>query len=131
MHIEVNGALVMIEEDSFMNVPLRWMFELSGDDFKRMCLLRWRFSFFADKAKREIGPSADCREVFYESQQALCTLLGFSKGSRTKVGMLLSRMEEKGFISVVRDTFVVNGKIKPRHFIIVNDPHLLSKYGLT
>lgn len=114
------------EDDTFTMLPLRWVVELSGEDLKRMILLRWRFSFFAEFASRQGEPVAMC---FYESQVALCELFQMSSTSQAKVSAFLKKMEAGGYISIQREKVIINGKSKPRHYIVINDPILKEKYN--
>lgn len=114
------------EDDAFAMLPLRWVTEMSGEDLKRMILLRWRFSFFAEFASRQ-GESVET--CFYESQVALCELFQMSPTSQAKVSAFLKKMETGGYIRIHRDKVIINGKSKPRHYIVVNDPILKEKYG--
>lgn len=116
-----------IQEGSFIQIPVRWVFEMKGDDLKKMSILQWRFDFFANRAAME---GRDVRRCFYESQENLATLFGMSSGSRTKVGSFLKRMEEGGYITVLREKEMIYGSLKPRHYIVVNNPTLLKKYNL-
>lgn len=116
-----------IREGSFVRFPAKWVFDLSGDDMKKMFILHWRFSFFADQAFRE---GRDVRRCFYESQQRLALLFNMSANSRTKVGAFLKRMEAQGYLLIDRDTAVIDGELKPRHYIVVNDPALLAQYEI-
>jgi hypothetical protein len=108
MEVIVNGVVVTIHDDNVLRIPTRWMFELSGEDFHRLCLLRWRYTFFADLALKN-DPNADLTKVFHESQSSLCTLFGLKPTSRTAVSALIGRLEEKGFIKVIREKSYVAG----------------------
>ncbi|WP_133670636.1 hypothetical protein [Burkholderia pseudomallei] len=128
MKVVVKGNVVDIPEDSSIFIPTKWMFELSGEDFRRLCILRWRYTFFVEKALKE-NPDADLSRVFYESQQSLCELLGYSSRSRSKVSELLSRFEEKGFITVIREQRYIEGLgPRPIHYITVVDSKLEGRY---
>lgn len=116
------------DDDTFTMLPLRWVLELSGEDLKRMILLRWRFSFFAEFASRQGEPIEMC---FYESQVALCELFQMSPTSQAKVSAFLKKMESGGYIKIRREKVILNGKSKPRHYILVNDPTLKEKYNYT
>lgn len=113
--------------EGFITVPVEWMFNLTGEEMRRMCILRWRYTFFADMA-RKADPDADVTRVFWESQQALCQLLGFAKTSRTKCGLFLKKMEEKGLLTIIREEVVVGARLMPRHYISVNDPFIKERY---
>ena len=114
-----------IPEGSFIQFPAHWAFELSGDDFRRLIIVHWRFKYFADMA---VARGQDVRFCYYESQSAMCELFGMGPGSRSRVSEFLKRMEAGNYIHVVR-TMGDNGK--PRHYITVNCPMLMEKYNLT
>lgn len=116
--LEIGGSIHRFDDDAFMQVPYEWIVNLSGDDLKKMCLLKWRYGFFVNKALSEGNENLD--RVFYESQQSLCRLFGMSDKSRPSVTKFLQRMEEKGYITVTRENYSYDGVIKPRHFIVVN-----------
>lgn len=118
---------LFVKEGSFVCFPSQWVFDLSGEDLKKMFILHWRFKFFADQAFAE---GRDVTRCFYESQQKLAVLFGMSENSRTKVGAFLKRMEDRGYVKIHRDTAVVNGELKPRHYIVVNDRMLLGTYNV-
>ena len=126
--IETAGGPMNIEDEVFTVAPLRWVVELSGEDLKRMLLLRWRFSHFAELASRS---GEDVGRSMYESQGSLCKLFGMASSSQPKVSKFLTKMESGGYIKVTREKVMIEGKLKPRHYIVVNDPYLLNKYGLT
>lgn len=126
--LEIGGYQHKFDDDAFMQVPYEWISTLTGDDLKRMCLLRWRYCFFLDKAISEGEANLD--RVFYESQQSLCKLLGFSMKSRPMVNKFLQRMEALGYISVTREKHSYDGVIKPRHFITINDKTIKASRGL-
>ncbi|QYC52496.1 hypothetical protein [Salmonella phage SSBI34] len=125
MIFQFGNSSVEISEDSFMQIPTHWVMNLSGDDLKRACLLRWRFTFFADT-----GLFPDASLCFYESQQSLCDLFGMSKSSRTKVSACLKRLEAAGVIFIRRGKSRESGELKPRHYIVPNDSLLIEKYGI-
>lgn len=118
----------VVPEGSFISFPARWAFDLSGDDLKRMTLLHFRFKYFADQAFNE---GRDVRRCYYESQQCLCDLFGMAESSRSKVSKFLKKMEEAGYVSIIREKVMLYGSLKPRHYIVVNDSNLLARYGMT
>lgn len=118
---------LFVQEGSFIQFPVQWVLDMKGDDLKRMSLLQWRFDFFASVAEDE---GRDIRRCFYESQEKLAVLFGMSANSRTKVGQFLKRMEKDGYISTQKENLQVDGGVKSRIYIVVNNPILLSKYGL-
>lgn len=118
---------VLIREGAFMCLPVKWIFELSGEELKKMAILHWRFSYFADMALKE---GKDIKRCYYESQQKMAILFGMSTSSRTKVGKFLTKMEDEGYLSIIKESTTEEGRIKPRHYIVVNDPRLLEKYKL-
>lgn len=118
---------LFVREGTFVSFPAQWGFDLPGDDLKKMFILHWRFNFFASQAFAE---GRDVSKCFYESQQKLAILFGMSANSRTKVGAFLKRMEDKGYLKIDRDTTVIDGEMKPRHYIVVNDPRLLAQYEI-
>lgn len=118
---------VVIPEGSFVRAPTKWLFELGGDDLRRLLILHFRFKYFADQAFEE---GRDVRKCYYESQQRMCTLFGMSHASRTKVGQFLKKMEAGGYITISRSKILIGGKLKPRHYIVVNDPELIFKYRI-
>lgn len=117
----------VVPDNSFVAFPTRWAFELPGEDVKRLMLLHFRFKYFADQALEE---GADVRRCYYESQHTLCSLFGMSESSRSKVSKFLKKMEEGGYVSITREKVMLYGSLKPRHYLVVNDPALLTKYGL-
>lgn len=118
---------LFVREGSFICLPVQWIIDLSGDDLKKMAVLHWRFSFFADQAYAE---GRDIRRCFYESQHKLATLFGMSPNSRTKVGQFIKKMEKLGYLTVDRQKILVEGEWMPRHYIVVNDPRMLAQYGM-
>lgn len=119
MDIQVNNQKITIDDNSFSQVPLWWVFSLEGEDLKRLVILHWRYSFFLSLAKSS-GQPFDERKVFYESQGTLCELLGYSAKSRARVNEFISRMESGGYISVIRESAIVNGKKKSINYMQVN-----------
>lgn len=117
----------VVPEGSFVAFPTQWIFELSGEDLKRLMLLHFRFKYFADQA---FASGEDVRHCYYESQKTLCDLFGMSETSRSKVSKFLKKMEEAGYVSIKREKVMLFGSLKPRHYIVVNDPTLLLKYNL-
>ncbi|AXN57764.1 hypothetical protein [Acinetobacter phage ABPH49] len=129
MKVEIRGRLVEIDERQYVAIPLWWMHIMSDADFKKMCLLRQRYDFFARQALEE---DRDCNlmRVMWESQQELGVNIGFSRTSRSRVSEFLSRMEELGIIEVIRETYIDRfGKKKPKHYLTVKDDNLLESYG--
>ncbi|AFH21419.1 hypothetical protein CR3_gp254 [Cronobacter phage CR3] len=118
----------VVPEGSFVSLPTKWGFDLPAEDLKRMFLLHFRFKYFAEQAFQS---GEDVRRCYYESQETMCRLFGMSEASRTKVGKFLKRMEASGHISIIREKVMLYGSMKPRHYIVVNDPVLLERYGLS
>ena len=114
-------------EGSFVQFPIKWVFDLSGDDLKRLMLVWWRFKYFADMAFAEGRPINRC---YFESQEKMCLLFGMSTNSRTKVGAFLKRMEKGEYISIHKEKIIIDGKPKPRHYLVVKDESLLRKYNI-
>lgn len=129
MQVDIGGKKVEIDERQYVAVPLWWLHALSDADFKRMCLLRQRYDFFArESLKRD--RNCNLMRVMWESQPELAPKLGFSKASRSRVGEFIVRMETLGIVEVIRETFVDRfGKTKPKFFLTVKDPNLLESYG--
>lgn len=117
----------VVPDGSFVSLPTQWGFDLPGEDLKRMFLLHFRFKYFAGQA---FESGEDVRRCYYESQETLCGLFGMSETSRSKVSKFLKRMEEAGYVSILREKVMLYGSMKPRHYIVVNDPVLLKKYNL-
>lgn len=129
MQVDIGGKKVDIDERQYVAVPLWWLHTLSDADFKRVCLLRQRYDYFARLAlSRDKG--CDLKRVMWESQPELAPKLGFSKASRSRVGEFIVRMENLGIVEVIRETFVDRfGKTKPKFFLTVKDENLLESYG--
>lgn len=116
-----------VPEDSFIQIPSGWMFDMNGDDYRRLSILLFRFRYFADIAFEE---GRDIKSCYYESQKTMCMLFGMSEKSRTKVGEFLKRMETAGYLTVDRQRMKCDDGWQVRHYIVVNEPRLLFKYGL-
>lgn len=122
MKIRLDDNEITIKENSFVSIPVYWVFDkrLSGGDLQRLIRLWWRYDYFCHLAKKK-DKLADLTRVFYPSQQTLCELLGFGEKSRTKVTEFLKRMEEYGYIQRIKSGFVdQSGHAKPRHYIVIN-----------
>ena len=113
--------------EGFIQPPTSWMFDLNGDDYRRLCILLFRFGYYADAAF-ECGE--DVRACYYESQKTMCMWFGMSDNSRTKVGSFLKRMENGGYLTITRQRMRVDDEWQVRHYIVVNEPKLIAKYGL-
>jgi hypothetical protein len=74
------------------------------------------------------GESYDIERVFWESQERLAELLGFSIRSRSKVSEFLARMEEVGYIKQIRTKRFIDGKTKAKNYIVVNNPHIFEQF---
>lgn len=121
MQIRLDGNEITLKENSFVSIPVCWLFDerLSGGDLQRLVRLWWRYDYFCHIARKK-DKLADLSKVFYPSQQTLCELLGFGEKSRTKVTDFLKKMEEYGYIERIKSGFVdSNGHVKPRHYITV------------
>lgn len=132
MKVEIRGRIYEIDERQYVTIPLWWMHVMSDADFRKMCLLRQRYDFFAREALKE-DRGCNLMRVMWESQQELGLHIGFaSKASRSRVGEFLSRMEQLGIVEVQRETFIDRfGKKKPKHYLTVRDENLLESYGRT
>lgn len=118
--------MVEIKEGDFLSIPSSWIFLLKGEDLKRACLLRWRFTYFAS-----VSPEGSDKSLcFFQSQSSLCQLFGMSEASRTKVGKCIGRLKDAGALLVREGKVMVDGRIKPRHYLIPNDKFLLDKYNI-
>ena len=115
-------------EEYFIQPPANWMFELGGEDYRRLCILLFRFGYFADMAFEN---GEDVTRCYYESQKTMCLHFGMSENSRTKVGQFLSRMEKGKYISIVKERMRVEEEWQVRHYIVVNEARLLSRYGIS
>jgi len=114
-----------IDDGAFIQLPMKWIMDMKSEDVRKMAILQWRFDFFASRA---IEQGNSVRKCFYESKEKLAILFGMSPSSRTKVGIFLKRMEKAGYISTTREKM---DNYKERVYIVVNNPTLLKKYGLT
>ena len=118
MDIKIGDEIVTVPDDSFVMVPVKWLFdeEVSAADMHRLARLMWRYEYFQNVSKRQ-----DKSKVYFPSQQSLCDLFGMSKKSQPKVSEFLTRMEKIGYVTRIRSGFTdANGNIRPRHFISVN-----------
>jgi hypothetical protein len=117
-----------VKEAPFVQFPYEWVIDLKGEELKRMVLLSWRFDFFAKIASDE---GRDIRRCFYESQEKLAVMFGLSPNSRPKISQFMTKMEKAGYISTQRENMNTDGEIRTRIYIVVNNPLILGKYGMT
>lgn len=113
----------------FSVVPTAWMTEkkITMADLGRLMMLQQRYTFFI-QCHVASGESYDIERVFWESQERLAELLGFSIRSRSKVSEFLARMEEVGYIKQIRTKQFINGKTKAKNYIVVNNPHIFEQF---
>lgn len=113
----------------FSVVPVEWMTDkkISVADLGRLMLLQQRYTFFIQCHVAE-GKDYDIERVFWESQERLAELLGFSIRSRSKVSEFLARVEDAGYIRQIRTKQFIEGKTRAKNYIVVNNPHIFEQF---
>lgn len=106
----------------YVVAPTKWLFalDLTLQDVSRLLRLWWKYDSFVNLSK--VRGQVDYLECFYPSQETLCEVLGFSKGSQSRVSKVLKEFESKGYIRRFKTTIRTREGFIPRHFIVVLNP---------